>query len=207
MQTFLRLVAATAVMLLFQIITYFGSEIFQKDPHNVLTKADSRIPFLPATALIYSLWFPLIAVFPVLLFYADIKVYGIYITAMVLDIIVSVIIYLIYPTSFVRPVPPDTAAGRIMKIIYTGSYRGLNCAPSLHCSSCMLIIICSIAAPGLGVLLRAVCIIVSAGIVISTMTTKQHALVDFLTAIPMAILSYAAGCLFPAALLADWILR
>ena len=207
MHTFIRAAIAAAILLTYQVITYFGSEKFQHDPHNVLTFVDERIPFVPATSLIYVLWFPLIAAFPILLYYADTHIYAVYMSAMFLDITASVIIYLIYPTSFTRPVPPDTLIGRFMKLIYTGSYRGLNCAPSLHCSSCMLIIICSVTPAAMPMWIRAVCILVSAGIVISTMTTKQHAFIDFATAIPMAVLSYAAGCIVPAAFVVGWIMK
>lgn len=186
-----KLIIIQAALLVFQIITYFGCERFQTRMHNVLSKFDQHIPFLPFTVIPYSTWFPLIAVFPITLFYGDASLYSIYMTAMFFDIVLSVIIYLIYPTTFERPTPPDTIMGKLMKGIYKGSYKGVNCAPSLHCSSCYLVIYSAIKAISMPFYARIISIIVALGIVISTMTTKQHTIIDVLTAIALFMI-----CLF-----------
>lgn len=207
MTEFTRLSLAVAGLILYQIIFYFGSEKFQKNPHNVLTGPDQYIPFWPASVLVYSLWFPEIVVFPYVLFYFSPNTFAVYMTGMILDIGASVVIYLLYPTSFTRPVPPDTVTGRLMKAVYKGSYRGLNCAPSLHCSSCMMILLCLWSGGTIPAVVSLGFAVVSVGIILSTMTTKQHALVDFLTAIPMAVISFGFGLKFPLLPLVHWILR
>ena len=47
--------------------------------------------------------FPLILLFPLALFQADPMAYARYQTAIVADIALSLLCYLVYPTSFVRP--------------------------------------------------------------------------------------------------------
>ena len=50
-----RLVIAQTVLLGFQIVIYFGVEIFEKDPHDVSSEIDGKIPLVPITALLYIL--------------------------------------------------------------------------------------------------------------------------------------------------------
>ena len=146
---FKKLVLVQAILLFFQILLYFGCELFQRRIHDVKRPVDAKIPFLPWTVLPYCFWFPLIAVYPLVVFQTDPYSYCSYLMTMVIEIVFSVACYLIYPTSFQRPVPPDGFWGDFMKLIYHGSYRGLNCAPSLHCSSCFLIICTSFICVGI----------------------------------------------------------
>ena len=182
-----KLVFVQIILLIFQGVSYFGCEIFQHHFHNVKCKCDDYIPFIPYTGLIYILWFPLIFLFPIVLGYYDHDIYHDYILAMILEIILSVICYLIYPTTFDRP----KCDNKLMNVIYKGSFRGVNCAPSLHCSSCYLVIYSAIKAISMPFYARIISIIVALGIVISTMTTKQHTITDVLTAIVLFMI-----CLF-----------
>lgn len=205
MMEFARLVTAQALLLGGQCVIYFGSEKFQKNPHNVYRAIDRRIPFVPAWVFAYVLWFPLIALFPLAAYYADTAVYERYISAILADNVGSVLIYLIYPTTFARPEPPHTWTGWCLKLVYRGSYRGLNCAPSLHCSQCYLVILSCFICPALPLFVRMLSCVVAVLIVISTVCTKQHALIDVLTAVPMAALCWLIGSLFPAAGIAAWV--
>lgn len=190
-----KLVVIQAVLLFFQIILYFGCEYFQKNFHDVKRPIDDKIPFIEWTAIPYSFWFPLIALYPICLYYGDSKMYVTYITTMFLEIVISVIIYMIYPTTFKRPVPSDKLSGKLMAIIFKGSYRGVNCAPSLHCSSCYLIIYTAILS--MHNMTGYISIVVAIMIVISTMTTKQHTLIDVLTAIPLFVVCLIIGKFIP----------
>ena len=198
-----KVIFAQVILLLIQVVLYFGVEIFEGKTHNVLTKVDDHLPFSPCWVYAYVLWFPLIAVFPIFAFHADTDSYAVYISAIIADILISTVIYYVWPTSFERPVPPDTFTGRFMKRVYKGSFRGVNCAPSMHCSMCYLIIIGSVICPGLPAAVRIVSIVISAAIVLSTMYTKQHAFVDAASALPLSVLCWYVGKMFPAA----WLVR
>ena len=104
---FKKLVLVQAILLFFQILLYFGCELFQRRIHDVKRPVDAKIPFLPWTVLPYCFWFPLIAVYPLVVFQTDPYSYCSYLMTMVIEIVFSVACYLIYPTSFQRPVPPD----------------------------------------------------------------------------------------------------
>ena len=192
---FSKVVIVQAVLLVFQIIMYFGCEYFQSGFHDVKRVIDDKIPFVEWSVLVYALWFPLIALFPIALFYVNEDYYVFYITAMFMEVVLSVICYMIYPTTFKRPKPSDKLSGKLMAIVFKGSYRGVNCAPSLHCSSCYLIIFTALMA--MHNVTGIISIIVAVAIVISTMTTKQHTVIDVLSAIPMFAVCAFIGKFFP----------
>lgn len=179
----------------YQLFFYLGVETLERNPHNVMRPIDSRIPLLPWTVLIYVTWFPLIIAFPIFAHHESLAWFYRYVVAIVADMVISIVIYLIYPTSFVRPEPPDTIGGRLLKGIYKGSFKGYNCAPSMHCSESWIVMICAILCPGLDPIVRAVFIALPVLITISTQTTKQHVLIDVITAIPVTVISLIIGAI------------
>ena len=202
----IKVLLAEILLLGLQTLLYFGVEAFEGKPHNVAKKIDGHIPFVPAFVYIYVLWFPLILLFPLALFQANPMAYARYQTAILLDIALSLVCYLVYPTSFSRPEAPDTVSGRAMKLVFRGSYKGLNCAPSMHCSMCYLVLHFVGATPGLPPAVAAIAVPVALGIVISTLFTKQHVLIDALTALPLAAVCILIGNRLPFTALLHWIL-
>lgn len=202
----IKVLLAEILLLGLQTLLYFGVEAFEGKPHNVAKKIDGHIPFVPAFVYIYVLWFPLILLFPLALFRANPMAYARYQTAILLDIALSLVCYLVYPTSFSRPEAPDTVSGRAMKLVFRGSYKGLNCAPSMHCSMCYLVLHFVGATPGLPPAVAAIAVPVALGIVISTLFTKQHVLIDALTALPLAAVCILIGNRLPFTALLHWIL-
>ena len=192
---FKKLILVQVILLSFQTVLYFGCEFFQRGIHDVKRPVDDKIPFLPWTVLPYCFWFPLIAFYPLAVFQTDPYSYCGYLMTMVVEVVLSVVCYLIYPTSFQRPVPPDGFWGNFMKFIYRGSYKGLNCAPSLHCSSCFLVIYVSCTCAGMNLGVRIFTILIAVMIVLSTLTTKQHTLIDVLTAVLLFGISRILGIL------------
>lgn len=202
----IKVLLAEILLLGLQTLLYFGVEAFEGKPHNVAKKIDGHIPFVPAFVYIYVLWFPLIFLFPLALFQANPMAYARYQTAILLDIALSLVCYLVYPTSFARPEASDTVSGRAMKLVFRGSYKGLNCAPSMHCSMCYLVLHFVGATPGLPPAVAAIAVPVALGIVISTLFTKQHVVIDALTALPLAAVCILIGNRLPFTALLHWIL-
>ena len=205
MGVFQKLAAVQAGLLAVQTMLYFGVEALEGKPHNVESSWDRYIPFVPGWIFVYILWFPLIALYPLALFRASAAMYGAYIAAIAADIVLSLVCYLAYPTSFQRPLPPDTAVGRVVQAVYRGSYRGLNCAPSMHCSMCYLIIVTAFLCPALSFGVRVTAAVLSFGIVLSTLYTKQHVLIDVLSALPLAAICWGVGVRWSAAPLLRWL--
>ena len=192
---FKKLILIQGILLSFQALLYFGCELFQRNIHDIKRPVDDKIPFLPWTVLPYCFWFPLIVFYPLVVFQTDPYSYCGYLITMVMEIVLSVVCYLIYPTSFQRPAPPDGFWGNFIKFIYRGSYRGVNCAPSLHCSSCFLVICVSFTCVGMNLWIRVFTVLIAVMIVLSTVTTKQHTLIDVLTAVPLFLVSRILGIL------------
>ena len=179
------------IILIFQVVLYFGCEFFQKNPKNMDLPIDKKIPALPYFALIYVLWFPLIAIFPISLFKAAENLYELYVICWIADIVISVIIYLAYPTTCTRPKDlEDIKGGWMLKILYKFSYKGLNCSPSMHCSISTLVLIFALTAFTMPINLRIIYSTTALGIILSTLFTKQHVLVDLVTGALLALVIF-----------------
>lgn len=179
------------IILIFQVVLYFGCEFFQKNPKNMDLPIDKKIPALPYFALIYVLWFPLIAIFPISLFKEAKNLYELYVICWIIDIVISVIIYLAYPTTCTRPKDLENIKGGwMLRILYKFSYKGLNCSPSMHCSISTLVFIFALAASTMPINLRIIYSTTALGIILSTLFTKQHVLIDLVTGVLLAMLIF-----------------
>lgn len=179
------------IILIFQVVLYFGCEFFQKNPKNMDLPIDKKIPAIPYFALIYVLWFPLIAIFPISLFKEAKNLYELYVICWIIDIVISVIIYLAYPTTCTRPKDLENIKGGwMLKILYKFSYKGLNCSPSMHCSISTLVLIFALTASTMPVNLRIIYSTTALGIILSTLFTKQHVLIDLVTGVLLALVIF-----------------
>lgn len=179
------------IILIFQVVLYFGCEFFQKNPKNMDLPIDKKIPAIPYFALIYVLWFPLIAIFPISLFKEAKNLYELYVICWITDIVISVIIYLAYPTTCTRPKDLENIrCGWMLKILYKFSYKGLNCSPSMHCSISTLVLIFALTASTMPINLRIIYSTTALGIILSTLFTKQHVLVDLVTGALLALVIF-----------------
>lgn len=179
------------IILIFQVVLYFGCEFFQKNPKNMDLPIDKKIPALAYFALIYVLWFPLIAIFPISLFKEAKNLYELYVICWIIDIVISVIIYLEYPTTCTRPKDLENInGGWMLKILYKFSYKGLNCSPSMHCSISTLVLIFTLTASTMPINLRIIYSTTALGIILSTLFTKQHVLIDLVTGVLLALLIF-----------------
>ncbi len=197
MNTLTKLIIIQAVILVIQIILYFGSERFQHVFHNPQRRLDARIPRIPAFVYPYVLWFPLIVIFPIGLYYFSPGNWVALQIAWIFCVVVSVVAYLAYPTTFQREKLGYGRTERVLALVYKTSYRGVNCAPSLHCSTSMMIAFVAVVTNQMPWWLRVISVLVSLAIILATQFTKQHVLLDLLTAIPVAVVSLSIG--FPLA--------
>ena len=197
MNTLAKLTIIQAVILVIQIILYFGSERFQHVFHKPQRRLDARIPRIPAFVYPYVLWFPLIVIFPIGLYYFSPGNWVALQIAWIFCVVISVVAYLAYPTTFQREKLGQGRTERVLALVYKTSYRGVNCAPSLHCSTSMMIAFVAVVTNQMPWWLRVISVLVSLAIILATQFTKQHVLLDLLTAIPVAVVSLSIG--FPLA--------
>ncbi len=189
MDTLIKLILFQAVLLTFQIITYLAVQKIERPLHDAALPIDQKIPFVPQMVFIYGLWYPLIAIFPIILYFASPQMYMRYIISILLDICISLLIYAAYPTSFKRPQPTaEKLSDKIVGWLYTkGNYKGKNCMPSMHCSMCFIVLIFTLCCGDMLVWVRIAACLLAVMIVISTVLTKQHVLLDVITAAPLAV--------------------
>lgn len=197
MERYVLPIAVQALLLGIQGSSYLLIQKFQGEFHDMARPLDRRVPLITQTVYIYVLWYPLLFLYPLYLYSCSQKAWVAYLTAIVLDIMISLVIYVLYPTSFQRPDPPDSVlSGKILRFLYVLNYKGLNCMPSMHCSQCYIILLSAIMCGWSGVIpwaaaagVSVLCIM----IVMSTVLTKQHVLIDMVSALPLGIVCYAAG--------------
>ncbi len=197
----IKIILFQAALLLCQTILYFGIQKFEGPAHDVSSSFDKKIPYLPYSIFIYVLWFPMIAVYPLCLYIHSNAIYTIYIISIIADIIISTLIYMIYPSSFTRPEPPDSFIGKIMRLVLRCDYKGKNCMPSMHCSMCFIIMFTAYMSAGFQPLLYTGFALLALMIVISTVFTKQHVIIDVITGFLTAALSFVIGILLKLLLL------
>ncbi len=188
-----KLILIEIIILSFQVVTYFGCELLQHNPHNVKCAIDDRVPLRPAWVYVYVMWFPLIFFYPFLLFFCSERYYIIYTVAILADIVISTIAYVMYPTSFERKTPKSGFFGDSLKFIYFFSFKGYNCAPSMHCSMCFITIWTILCCPAVPLFIRGGVVLLALAIIAATQLTKQHVVMDVTTAIPTAAISLAFG--------------
>ena len=196
MQLNMKIILIQCVLLAMQGMSYLLVQRTKHPVHDMERRVDHRIPLMPGFILVYVLWYPLIAVFPVALYHlsADGAVmYQNYMISILADIVISLLIYWFYPTGFIRPeIKGHRMSENLLRSMYVLDYKGLNCMPSMHCSMCFIILYYSFVCSDLG-LWQYGFAAVSLLIVLSTVFTKQHVLIDVVTAIPLAGVCVLAG--------------
>lgn len=193
----INIVLLQAALLAVQGVSYLLIQHTKRPVHDMAKNIDGKISLVPQWIFIYVLWYPLLAVFPLTLYGYDDNLYWTYIMSIVIDIGISLIVYWFYPTTFSRPeVSADTLSGRFLRLMYIADYKGLNCMPSMHCSMCFIIIGYALFCNPMGMGLKLLFIVISCGIVVSTLFTKQHVLLDVISALGLALICLFAASLF-----------
>lgn len=194
MEVLIKPILLQCALICFQSIIYFWVQNSSREAHNVLGVIDQRICYAPKMIYIYVLWYPLIFLYPIVLYGLCRIEYYVYIAAVLTDIAVSTIIYYFYPTYMERPEAyPKGFTGTVIKAIRKGNYKGRNCMPSMHCSMSFIIIISSLSSVCLGGYFKAVLAVISVLIIISTVFTKQHAFKDAAAALPTSVICFVFG--------------
>jgi membrane-associated phospholipid phosphatase len=172
-------------------IIYLASNHFLLfTPHYLpLTPVDNAIPFIPATVWIYITEYFLFAV--AYLMCHDLLNLNKYLYSMMTMQIVSIIIFMLYPTIYPRaqfPLPQDTHSLTIQLFNHFRMVdKPTNCFPSLHISSCYLSAFNFLDEQRKKFWFFFLWATV---IGISTLTTKQHYLIDVVAGLLMAYIFY-----------------
>ena len=180
-----------AVMLLSQLLVFYATRLLLPylPAHRMATALDAAIPVRAEWIIIYYLTFVFWLVSAVLILsesraYARRMVKG-YLIAM----LISGVIFLVWPTTLTRPVPPDTGLFNILLALLYQIDAPVNLCPSLHV---LITYFCIRAAMGSRMVPKwyyPVSWVFFALVCLCILFVKQHVLVDIPAAILVAELS------------------
>jgi anaerobic magnesium-protoporphyrin IX monomethyl ester cyclase len=130
---------------------------------------DDALPFVPGTMWIYQSLYPLLVLAGLLA--PTLRILNQFAKSMLLCAAAAFVVFLIFPTAVPRPVQTEGLFG-----IWTLFEKSSNALPSLHAAFCVLLLLFLPQVVKTNVL--RLCYIWILAILISTLTTKQHILVD-----------------------------
>ncbi len=173
-------------------ITYYGTRVLMSESthYNLSNSLDDRIPFIPWTIVIYWGCYIVWIVNYILGCRQNRETAFRFMSADLLAKLVCLLCFLLFPTTNVRP---PIEGNSIWDVMMTWLYRidaADNLFPSIHCLTswfCFIAVRENKRIPKWYTVLSA---LMAVSICISTLTTKQHVLVDVFAGIGLAEGSY-----------------
>lgn len=183
-------IITTISLVCIQSILYFISKLLQGDLNLVGNVIDTKIPFIPAFFIPYCIWYLMIFIIPYYLYCKDKDKFIKYTMAYILCSMIGNIVFISYPSTVARPTVTGTDIfSLIAKFIYWID-TPTNCFPSLHCAISMLFILYICESKNTNIITKISVCIISILIMLSTLFTKQHVVVDFISGDILALIVY-----------------
>lgn len=183
-------IITTISLVCIQSILYFISKLLQGDLNLVGNVIDTKIPFVPAFFIPYCIWYLMIFIIPYYLYCKDKDKFIKYTMAYILCSMIGNIVFISYPSTVARPTVTGTDIfSLIAKFIYWID-TPTNCFPSLHCAISMLFILYICENKNTNIITKISVCIISVLIMLSTLFTKQHVVVDFISGDILALIVY-----------------
>lgn len=180
-------------------MVYYGANLMAQNRfhHNWELSLDRLIPFLPWTVSIYFACFLFWGVSYVLCTIQEDRLAYRFFLADFLCKVVCLVFFLLLPTTNVRPEITGTGFwDQVMRFLYWVDAPA-NLFPSIHCMVSWLCYIGARNDPRLPVWYRRFSCLFALAVFASTLTTKQHVLVDVVAGMLLAELGYwVAGPLY-----------
>lgn len=171
-----------------------GRAIGQHLPHRMLAlSADNNIPFLPWTVTIYVLTYVYWVINYILISRRDIEHVSRFFLADFITRTAALVLFIAVPTMTVRPEITGTGFfDRALGLIYTLDAPD-NLFPSIHCIASTMAAIGIATEKKVPLWYRICSFFITAAICISTLTTKQHVIVDVISGVGIPFIAYAAA--------------
>lgn len=178
-------------------LVYFGSQGINATwfHYDLRLDLDSLIPFLPWTASIYFGSY-LFWVSHYLFCARQIRPHAYrFFCADLVGKLICLIIFLLFPTETERPlIGGDGLWDMVMRLLYLKD-SPVNLLPSIHCFNSWLCYIGIRSNKQVPIIYRLASCLIALAIFISTLTTKQHYIIDVLAGAALAELSYGLASL------------
>ena len=164
-------------------LLYFVLKLFQSNYHTIYSAIDNKIPFIPQFIYMYILFFPFIVFILYLVYIKNKAKYYNGLNALVLGLIVTEIIFLVYPTIIYRPDISnniDIVTRTVISVVYFFDTPAINCFPSIHILLCLQVSYMSLTCKSIKY--KPAILVISVLIMASTLLVKQHYFYDIIGA-------------------------
>lgn len=179
------------VSILIQTLLYLISKSLINEPHILTSSFDDKIPFIIYSIIPYSLWYFLLFIIPIIFYKSDKNLFIKYILSFLLVTLLSNVIFVIYPTTIIRPnVMDGNIFHSLVQLIFSIDTPVLNCFPSIHCSVCFLWILYAFNNKYINYIIKILILFLSINIILSTLFIKQHVIIDVLGGILLSWIVY-----------------
>lgn len=188
----IEILCFVAMALVWNMTVYWGTRLitYSWEHHNIMSAWDKKIPFVPWTVLIYLGCYLFWGVNYWLCAAQDKRERDRYYCADFLAKAVCAVVYLTFPTTNTRPeLVVQDGWGFVMKLLYWIDSPD-NLFPSIHCLVSWLCWIGVRSRKDIPVWYRYTSLVLALAVCVSTLTTRQHVIVDVFGGIFLAELGW-----------------
>ena len=180
------------IALIFNTIAYNGTRIIttSKYHYDITSPIDNLIPVIPATIIIYlGCYLYWLVNYVIGAGQEDDEAYK-FLSADLFAKLICMVIFIAFPTTNTRPVLEDEGFfTEVLKMLYQIDAAD-NLFPSIHCLTSWFCLIAVRKNPNVKSVYKIISVIITVAICVSTLTTKQHVIVDVAGGIALAEFSY-----------------
>lgn len=170
-------------------IIHIALNIYRDNLHNIGTKLDEMIPFVPVFALPYLYWFIYISIGLLYFAFVDGKNYFRLLSSIVTGMCLCFVIFYFYPTVVPRPyIGGNSLLENMVGFIYSVD-NPYNCFPSIHVLNSMLVTL-FIYPYNKNFWVRSWSVASCISIILSTLLIKQHFVLDAVAGILLSTAVY-----------------
>ena len=180
------------IALIFNTIAYNGTRIIttSKYHYDITSPIDNLIPVIPATIIIYlGCYLYWLVNYVIGAGQEDDEAYK-FLSADLFAKLICMVIFIAFPTTNTRPVLEDEGFfTEVLKMLYQIDAAD-NLFPSIHCLTSWFSLIAVRKNPNVKTVYKIISVIITVAICVSTLTTRQHVIVDVAGGIALAEFSY-----------------
>lgn len=179
------------LLIIFQSALYIFAKFTPFEYHIINIELDNYIPFISMFVYPYILWYITLFLVPYLFSKYDKFLYKVYVKTLFTCLIIAFIIYVFYPTTLIRnEVIVKNISTFLISIIYKVDTPAINCLPSAHCIVSFLHIYITLHIKKMNNKIKALIVIQSILVILSTLFIKQHVILDVITAFILSLIIY-----------------
>lgn len=176
---------------LFQSALFFLTKFVEGNAYNVSYTIDSKIPYLNIFVIFYVVWYLFLLLSPYIIYKFDKKLLPKFALTIMICNFICAFIFVIFPTTINRQVEFNNRSifDFIVQFIYKNDTPALNCFPSIHALNSILWIKYIGLNKNIKKTIKIIINIISIGVLFSILFIKQHAFVDIIGSILVAIIA------------------